>query len=106
MAIFPRPASPRVLWQDLRAFVAARQRHEIFFAFLSIAITSTIVFVFYIDSRVKPPKPEVQFVQSWPESRTDGEIIAQQKIDQAKKDAQAAKRRADFQKLADRLGIE
>jgi hypothetical protein len=106
MAIIPRPASPKALWQDIRAFVAQRQRHEILLGLLSITITATIVFVFLIDSRIKPAPPEPLFVQSWPENRTDAEIIAQQKIDQAKKDRQAAKRQAEFQRLADRLGIK
>ncbi|HWL47057.1 MAG TPA: hypothetical protein VNQ31_05005 [Sphingomonadaceae bacterium] len=106
MAIFPRPATPKALWQDVRAFVAQRQRHELVFGVLSVAITAAIVFAFYVDSRVKPPPPEPVFVQSWPESRSDAEIIAQQKIDQARRDAKAAKRQAAFQRLADRLGIE
>jgi len=106
MAFFPRPASPRALWRDIRSFVAARQRHEIIFGFLAIFITAMIVLGFYVDSRVAPPPPTVTYVQSWPENRSDAEIIAQQKIDQKKKEERLAKRRAEYQRLAKTLGID
>ena len=61
---------------------------------------------FYVDSRRDPPKPEMYFIPSWPTTRTDAEIIAQQKIDQKKKEARLEAKRQEYQRLADQLGIK
>ena len=106
MAFFPRPSSPLRAFRDLRAFFATRQRHQFVFAALSIAIPIVVIAGFVHDSRVDPPPPQMYFIPSWPLTRSDAEIVAQQKIDQAAKDKAQAEKRAEFQRLADRLGIK
>jgi hypothetical protein len=106
MALFPRPSSPLRAWRDLRAFFATRQRHQLLFAGISIAIPLLFVAAFVHDSHFDPPPPEMYFIPSWPLTRTDAEIKTQQKIDQAAKDKALAERRAEFQRLADQLGIK
>ncbi len=105
----PRPARPTALWQDLRAFLATRQRHQWLIGAVSIAIPALFVAGFYQDSKIMPPDSNpVVYVQSWPADRSDAEIIAQQKIDQAKKDAALEARRQQWKRLddkLDRLGI-
>ena len=99
MAIFPRPVSPWRAIRDLRVFLAQRERHELIFAFLSVFITVMLIVGFYIDSQVeKPWKRNIQYVESWPLSRSDAEIVAQQKIDMVKKKAAMAKFEAERQK--------
>ena len=69
--------------RDLRLFLAARQKHELVFAFLSVIVTVTILVGFYLDSGDlrKPWKRDIQYVESWRLDRTDAEIIAAQKTD-------------------------
>lgn len=104
MAI-PRPSRPAVVWRDLKNFLAGRQRHQLLFAALSVMIPALLIAGFYVDSHVEPPKPEMMFLPSWPATRSDAEIIAQQKIDQKKREAAQAEKRRQFQQLEKRLGI-
>lgn len=106
MAVFPRPASPRALIADLRLFLETRQRHQFLFGAISIAIPALIIAGFYHDSKIDPPKPQMTFLPSWPADRSDAEIIALQKIDQAKKEKRQAEQRAAYQRLAKQLNIE
>jgi hypothetical protein len=103
----PRPASPRALIADLRAFLAGRQRHQLIFAAISVMIPIIIVAGFYHDAGMdKPPPPPIIYVHDWPAARTDAEIIAQQKIDKAAKDKAAAESRAAYKRLADMIGMD
>ena len=106
MALFPRPSSPAAAWRDLRAFLATRERHQLGFAALAVAMPVLITLGFLKDSHVEPPPPEMMFIPSWPATRSDAEIIAQQKIDQAAKEKAQAERRAQYQRLQKQLGIE
>lgn len=104
--------SPLRALRDLRMWLASRKPYEVGFLALSIAVTWTVILVFSSDTNVAPEyvEPDVIFVQSYAENRTDAEIIAQQKIDlpkeQARKkaieDAQE-KRRQEFKKIDDKL---
>ncbi len=85
-------------------FLATRQRHQLLFAAISVAIPALIIAGFYHDSETDPP--EMYFLPSWPADRSDAEIIALQKIDQAKKEKAQAEKRASYQRLAKQLGIE
>lgn len=100
----PRPSSPRAVWRDFKAFLAQQERHKFVFAAIAVAIPALIITGFYVDSDIKP-KAQIIYVQSWPASRTDDEIKAQQKIDQAERDKQAAEKRRHYQELEKRLGI-
>ena len=106
MAVLPRPSGPRALIADMKMFLRTRQRHQLLFGVISIVIPGLLIAGFYHDSYVEPPKPEMMFLPSWPADRSDAEIIALQKIDQAKKDKMLAERRAAYQRLAKKMGIE
>lgn len=105
MAI-PRPSKPSVLLRDLRAFLRGEQRYKLLFGLLSLLMPALLIAGFYVDSRRDPPKREMYFLPSWPADRPDAEIIAQQKIDQKKKEAAQEAKRQEYQRLADKLGIE
>ena len=102
---FPRPSTPAAAWRDLMAFLSERGRHRIVFAFLAILMPTLIVTAFYIDANIKPLQ-RVVYVQTWAENRTDDDIKAQQKIDEAKRQAAAEERQRQYQRLADQLGID
>lgn len=92
--------------RDLRAFFATRQPHQFVFAAISIALPILIIAGFVHDSRVDPPPPQMYFIPSWPADRSDADIIAQQKIDEAEKQKALAAKQADYKRLADRFGIK
>jgi hypothetical protein len=110
---FLKNLSPVAAYRDLRVFLAARRRHELWFMALSLAITLLVLFVFFKDTSMglkKPYERNIIYVEQWPITRTDEQIKAQQKIDQAKKAillADLKKRReakkAEFQRLDDKL---
>lgn len=103
--------SPTRAFRDLRLFLSHRERHELWFGILALVMTATILFGFVLDSRAEIPyKPQITYVESWPLSRSDREIIAQQKIDQVKRDkaeadlrARQLKVQAQFKRLDDGL---
>ena len=73
----PRPASPRVLWTDLRAFLSERPRHQWAIAAISALIPALIILAFFIDSGQNiRPREEIVYFKSWPATRTDAEIRA------------------------------
>jgi len=75
----------------------------------AIAMPIAIVVVFTIDGRTNiAPGPQIIYVESYPANRTDAEIIADQKKDQAAREAAQKERRRQWQKLdkrMERLGI-
>jgi hypothetical protein len=102
----PRPSSPRAAWADLKAFFAGPQRHKLLFAILAIMMPAIIVIGFIVDGRTNIlPGRSIMYIQSWPADRTDAEIIAQQKIDQKKKEARDLERRRSYQRLEKQLGM-
>jgi len=100
----PRPSSPLAAWRDLKAFLSQQNRHKIAFAIISLLIPGLLILGFHVDSEVKP-EAQLIYVQSWPADRSDEQIKAQQKIDQAKRDKEAAERQRKFQEMERRLGI-
>jgi hypothetical protein len=105
MAILPRPARPSVLIRDMRVFMQGDRRYKLLFATLSVAITSLIVTGLIIESwwGIEPEGQQIVYAADFPASRTDAEIIAQQKIDQAILEKAKAERRRQFQKLDDNM---
>lgn len=103
--------SPVTAWRDLRFFLATRKRHELGFLALSLVVTLLILVAFVKDSHFeKPYERNIIYVEQWPITRTDDQIRAQQKIDQAKRNIEKAeleKRRkakqAEFKRLDDKL---
>lgn len=107
MPVFPRPSSPRVALADLRAFLRRRSREQTIGAALAILITAIIVIIFFVDASINTaPPPQVIYVDSWSQNRTDAEIVAQQKKDQAAKEAAIRAKQEQFRKLEKQLGIE
>ena len=52
------------------------------------------------------PGPQITYVDLYPSNRTDAQIIADQKKDQADKLAAEKEKQRQFQKLEKQLGIE
>jgi hypothetical protein len=106
MAIFPRPSSPRAALADLRTYWSHRNRDHVIGATLAVLVTIIILILFFVDSQINTaPRRTVQYVDSWPADRTDAEIVAQQKKDQAEVDARAKARQEEFKKLEKTLGM-
>jgi hypothetical protein len=107
MSWFPSPVSPLAAWRDLRAVMRHSSREQRIGGALAVLSTIIIVIIFFVDSKVNTaPPPTVIYPQSWSVNRTDAEIVADQKKDQAKKKAAAKERQRQFQQLEKRLGIE
>ena len=106
MPWFPRPASPRVAFADLRSFMRQRSREQVIGAALAVLVTTIIVIEFLVDSKINtaPPK-QIIYVEQWNANRTDAEIIAEQKKDQAEREAAMKARQEQFKKLENQLGL-
>jgi pyrroloquinoline quinone (PQQ) biosynthesis protein C len=108
---FLKNLSPIRAIRDLRFFLAQRKPHELWFMMLSMGLTLLVLWAFVKDSHIEAPyKRNIIYVESWPLTRTDDQIRAQQKIDQAKKhiaEEELEKRRkakqAEFKKVDDWL---
>lgn len=106
MSWFPKPVGPRAALADLRAFMRQRSREQFIGAALAVLVTMIIIIEFLVDSKINTaPPPQVVYAESWKADRTDAEIIAQQKVDQAKRDAAAKEKQRQFQKLEKELGM-
>ena len=100
----PRPASPRALWADIRAFTSERRPHHWVALALALSIPLGIVFIFDLDGRTNiAPGPQLIYVESWPANRTDEQIKAEQKVDQAARDKARKERQAQFKRLDEKL---
>jgi hypothetical protein len=107
MSWFPRPASPRAAFADLRNFLRQRSREQVIGASLALLVTAIIVIEFLVDSKINTaPPPQVIYVEQWPANRTDAEIVADQKKDQAAREAAQKEKQRQFQELENRFGIE
>ncbi|WP_375398878.1 hypothetical protein [uncultured Sphingomonas sp.] len=111
MTIFSRFSPLRAIG-DLRRFLASRGKHEVIFLFASFVVVVLIIAGFVADSTPPVPykRPTIVFVQQWRADRTDAQIVAQQKIDAAKKkivDAKIAREQAEtraaYKRLNDKL---
>ena len=107
-----RRFAPIRAFLDLRRYLASRGKHEIIFMFASLMVCIVLISAFIIgnapDKIYRPPT--IVYVQSWPANRTDAEIIAQQKIDQAKKEIEDKKKAAEdaeirhqYKRLSDQM---
>jgi len=103
---FPKPVGPRAALADLLAFMRQRSREQVIAAMLAVLVTLIIVIEFVVDSKINTaPPPQVVYAQSWSADRTDAQIVADQKKDQAKRDAAAKEKQRQFQKLEKQLGM-
>lgn len=107
MSWFPNPSSPRAALRDLVAFIRHREREHVIGAALAVLVTIIIVIEFLVDSKIgTAPPPQVVEVQLYSPNRTDADIIADQKKDQAAKEAAKQEHMREFQKLEKQLGID
>ena len=107
MSWFPRPVSPRAAFADLRAFLGHTSREQRIGAVLAVLATTIIVIEFFVDSKINTaPPPQIIYADSWNANRTDDEIKADQKKDQAAREAALKERQRQFQELENKLGIE
>ncbi|MFD1789643.1 hypothetical protein ACFSC3_18975 [Sphingomonas floccifaciens] len=103
--------SPFRAIQDLRLYLASRQKYELVFLFVSIVLTTLLIAGFVKDSRVeKVYKRDIVYVENWRADRSDAEIKAGQLRDMAtrtKLDAMQEKamadRKASFKRVDDKL---
>ena len=102
----PRPAGPRALWADFRAFTRERSRAQWMGLVVAVLMPATILYVFYKDSQTNiMPGEQVVYAESWSGNRTDAEIKAAQAERQKNREAVRTERQRQFKKLEDRLGI-
>ena len=99
----PRPASPRALWSDLKAFTAERSRYQWAGAAIAVAMPCILIFLFVVDTSNIKRGPQLIYVESWSANRTDAEIVADQKKRQAEKEAAQKQRQEEMKRLSDRL---
>ncbi len=106
MSWFPSPVSPRAAIADFRAFLRHREREHWIGAALAVLVTVIIIIEFLVDSKINTaPPPRVIYVEQWKADRTDAEIIADQKKDQAAREAARKERQRQFQRLEKQLGM-
>jgi hypothetical protein len=106
MAVLPPVSRPGVALRDLLAFLRQRSREQVIGATLAVLVTMIIVIIFLVDSKINTaPPPQVVYVQLYESNRTDAEIIADQKKDQAKREAAAKERQRQFKQLEKQLGM-
>lgn len=106
MSWFPRPVSPRAAFADLRAFMRQRSREQVIGLALAVLATAIIVIEFFVDAQINTaPPPTIVYVEQWNANRTDAEIIAEQKKDQAEREAALKERQEQFKRLENQLGM-
>jgi len=83
-----------------------RSREQMIGGALAFLVTTIIVIIFFVDAKINTAPPaQIIFVDSWSANRTDVEIIADQKKDQAEKEAFEKEKRRQFQKLEKKFGM-
>ena len=61
-----------------------RSREQVIGASLALLVTAIIVIEFVVDTKIgTAPPPQITYVELYPSNRTDAQIIADQKKDQA-----------------------
>ena len=106
MSWIPRPVGPRAAISDLAALIRQRSSEQLIGAALALLSTIIIVILFLVDSKVNTaPSAQIVYVESWSANRTDAEIAAQQKKDQAAKREAELEKQRQFQRLENRFGM-
>jgi hypothetical protein len=107
MSWFPSPSTPRAAIRDLFAVMRHSSREQRIGAALAVLVTTIIVVEFVLDTRVGlDPTPTPTYVQLYAANRTDADIIADQKKEQAAREAAEKEKQRQFQRLEKRLGID
>ena len=109
MMRLPRPASPRALWQDIKALAAQRSSHQWIAGSLALAIPIIIGLTFVADVDNAHDAPEqIIFVDSWKADRSIEESRAAIAAHEERRKAAEEERRKSFQRLENsmnKLGI-
>lgn len=83
-----------------------RSREQVIGASLALLVTAIIIIEFIIDAKINTaPPPQIIYADLYSSNRTDAEIVADQKKDQAARDAAQKERQRQFQKLENQLGM-
>lgn len=107
MSWFPRPSTPSAALRDLVAFMRHSSREQVIGGALALLVTAIIVIEFLVDAKIGTAlPPQVTYVELYPSTRTDAQIVADQKKDQAAKDAAQKESQRQYQKLEKQLGID
>ncbi len=108
MAVFPPVSSPRAAVRDfLAVFRHGDNRDRVLGLTLAVLITIIILIIFFVDSSINTAPPQqIVYVETYKPGRTDADIKADQKKDQAERVAFAKAKQRQFQKLEKQLGIE
>jgi hypothetical protein len=92
--------------RDLLAFMRHSSREQRIGAALAFLVTAIIVIEFLVDAKIgTAPPPQVTYVELYPSNRTDADIAADQKKDQAAKLAAQKEQQRQFQRLENQLGM-
>lgn len=104
---FPQPAFKEA-GNDLKSVFSRMDRRRWLFLGLSCAMTFALIYGFLLDSDLRKlgPGPQLIFVESWSNERSDAEIKAQQQRDASVKRKQEEYRREQFQALEKKLGMD
>lgn len=103
----PRPAGPRALWADIRAFAAERPKHQLIAGSAALLMPVILIYGFYRDGQTNLAPPEqIVYVESWTGTRTDAEIAAAQAKREEHRKAIAAERQRQYKELERRLGMQ
>ena len=108
---FFRRFAPAGAVRDLRHFLSHRQPHQWGFMALAVTLVGVTLWAFNHDSHFEPEyHREIVYFQQWPLTRSDAEIVAQQKVDgiqQTRRIAEEVRRRdanrRAFKKIDDGL---
>lgn len=104
MSFFPRPASPRALLADIKAFAGDRSPHQWVAAVLAVLMPLGIIVLFYFDSKTNIlPKEQVVYAETWRADRSDEEIKAAQAKRQEAAEKRARARQQMFKDLERKL---
>lgn len=107
MPVLPPIHGPRAAFGDLAAFLRQRSREQVIGATLAILVTIVILILFFVDSKINTgPPPTMVVVELYDSNRTDAEIVADQKRDQAELERRKAESRRQFQEIQNQLGME
>ena len=92
-------------FRDLGFFLRTRGRHEWVAALGALLVTGYVVWALAKDS-FAVIQPRIVYVNDWPSTRSDDEIRKEITAASAERHKAEAARRAEYQKLADQLGID
>ena len=94
--------------KDLISYVGEARPHRLLFLIIACQVPALLIYGLYLQHKLNtaPPPQTIIYFESWTLDRTDEEVIAQQKIDGAKKTARLKAKQEAYKKLGRQIGIE